>query len=886
MPRLPFVLLCVFLLFPWIVTGAQTFSFTPTYPGWGPIAVADFNGDGKLDIVSQSRQVLLNNGDGTFRVGTSLNVNSDALFLATADFNGNGKPDIVFIPASGAVSIMVFLGNGDGTFQAPKITNPGFQAAENLMVADVNGDNKPDLLVSSDAGLVVFLGKGDGTFTELQPSSTVAYFQVVGDFNGDGKPDVAWGANYGGIAVALGNGDGTFQTPIVSNTNLVVSIEAVADFNGDGKLDVVVVAQSSADTLATLLGNGDGTFQAPTQELTAADILPGAYFEAVAVGDFNGDGKLDAVVTGGGFARMLFGNGDGTFTPGTAYVTGWRPGKNGSVSYVAVTDFNGDGKLDLAVGLRNDAHLFPQFVAVLIGNGDGSFNGELAVPGPSTPAVTGDFNRDGKPDIAAIGSVTNSATVDILLNSGTEPTSVTYSYPLPQYEGGPTAMAAADLNGDGILDLILASSNDVANTSSLIVFLGKGDGTFGNPIVLQYGTASDYVPAVVTGDFNGDHKTDVALVNGQLVVFLGNGDGTFGSPQMYYAGSEGTYSLGLGDFNNDGKLDVAVTTGAGVAIFLGRGDGTFQNVTFIGSGRYFFVVVADVNSDGKPDLVTNVQVFLGNGDGTFRALPAFDSPLGFYFTVADPNGDGKLDLVVQSPDPTIGLSVYPGNGDGTFAAPTNWPVLAGPIVLTADFNQDGRPDLAVLTNGWLMIAFNTTVADFTIGPAPGSSASATVSAGQSATFNLTVNSTGWFNGTVNLSCSITPSATPAPTCSLPDAVNVAKGTAVPVQVKVGTTGTMTTGSISNAGVPSGTILWVMVGLASGLFYVLGRRRLPAVAPTLVVFTLLSLVACGGGGSSSTSTQTTPGTPAGKYTITVTASAGSLRHSTVLTLNVE
>jgi len=209
------------------------------------------------------------------------------------------------------------------------------------------------------------------------------------------------------------------------------------------------------------------------------------------------------------------------------------------------------------------------------------------------------------------------------------------------------------------------------------------------------------------------------------------------------------------------------------------------------------------------------------------------------------------------------------------------PTAAGSATASLDVtdNAVGSPQAVALSGT------STGAPDFAVGPASGSSSSATITAGQTASFNLTVTPAGSFSGMVSLSCAITPVVMPAPVCTVPASVNVTVGTATPVAVKVSTTAGGTAGSISQANLPRGMmpISWTIVLLASGLLFVGYRRRIPALAIPMIAVLFFGMAACGGG---STSPMTTPGTPAGTYTATVTAKSGSLNHSTALTVIVQ
>jgi len=319
---------------------------------------------------------------------------------------------------------------------------------------------------------------------------------------------------------------------------------AVGDFNGDGKLDLVV-PNVSATTVSILLGNGDGTFQ--TQSQYQAGYAP----IAVGVADLNGDGKLDlAVVNNGnasnghpGTVTILLGNGDGSFTTGKTFMTGNGPNS------VAVGDFNGDGRLDLALSDYNVSQ--GNSVVVLLGKGDGTFRKYVSYLTGSAPeyVATADLNGDGILDLVTANEL--SGTVSVLLGKGDG----TFQAKVDSAVGkDPISLAIADLNRDGKPDLAVVNLGD----NSLSVLLGKGDGTFATHV--DYATGSFPVSVAVT-DFNADNRQDLAVANqnnsGTVSILFGKGDGTF-KPHMDFPAGSQPQGIAVGDFNGDGRLDLSI----------------------------------------------------------------------------------------------------------------------------------------------------------------------------------------------------------------------------------------------------------------------------------------------------------------------------------------
>jgi len=658
-------------------------------------ATADFNADGKPDIAAigiTSYTILLSNGDGTFKpVTNALSIVGEC--LAEGDLNGDGKPDLVLFGSGTTTTngmIAIMLGNGDGTFTLKQTYTLSFVlGVESVAIADFNGDGIPDLVAAGGGlqGLAMLLGNGDGSFQAPQAyyPALGANYIAAGDFNGDGRPDLAVANSAGNcVEIFLGAGGGRLQAPLFYAVEKVPAGITMADWNGDGKLDLAV-ANTESNTVSVLFGNGDGSFQ--PQAFYSAGQAP----ISVAAADINGDGVPDLLVANAGkypspfsSVSVLLGTHGGVFEPAMQYLPGGES--------LAIADFNGDGRPDLAVGNAAALTILPNVGAKLLQAATYSVMKE-----PDYVAV-GDFNGDGKPDLAVADWESNG--VSILLNAGSGTFRPAANYGTLQK---PSGIAVADFNGDGNLDLAVS---DYAS-SAITLLLGNGDGTFQSPSYFGVGPGAQSIAA---GDFNGDGKPDLVVgtegpqpfASGTLAVLLGNGDGTFRAAEIVDADVYAP-AAAVGDFNRDGKLDILVFNGE-PAVFLGNGNGTFQLPT--GTSPNFIqispICVADFNGDGNLDFVSSGEVLLaGIGIGGFSVEHlTMDGPP----AVADFDGDGKLDIAVAT---AAGVGIFTGNGDGTFNAPVVFYSAPGTaadvmpqganvwMLATADFNGDGKPDLAV-----------------------------------------------------------------------------------------------------------------------------------------------------------------------------------------------
>jgi hypothetical protein len=350
-------------------------------------------------------------------------------------------------------------------------------------------------------------------------------YVAVGDFNHDGKPDLAISSTFNQVAIFLGKGDGTFTSPAIYTLSFSGPV-AIGDFNGDGFLDLTVVgADTSGGGLAFLSGKGDGSFNPPIYfPITLAGPL------TVLADDFNHDHNLDLFVGGNGSSEVILGDGKGNFQEGQ-----YENGVNGDG--IATGDFNADGNLDIA-----STQPFPNYnsngVSILLGNGDGTFQSPQAYSGMEEPyaIATGDFNGDKKLDLAVGDYLFN--TVVILQGNGDG----TFTN-IGQWFAGtnPGSVAVSDFNVDGKADLAVSDYG----SNGISVLPGKGDGTFPSLVKLATGAGPSDVVAV---DLNHDGSPDLVVVNNIDETFsvLLNAAGTYvhitGSPNPAHLGQTVTFT--------------------------------------------------------------------------------------------------------------------------------------------------------------------------------------------------------------------------------------------------------------------------------------------------------------------------------------------------------
>ncbi len=693
-----------------------------SYPtGSQPTAVAfgDFNADGRIDFAvidlgpegyygPGEALVFLGDGAGRFMEAARLGTGTAPTALLVSDFDNDGVLDLAVTNRS-SNDLSIFLGRGDGSFEALPRQDVG-PYPDKVGVGDFNGDSNPDLaVVNLSKGVTILSGSGDGTFllAGVVPMGNPADL-VVADINADGRLDlVATNGAYWNVFTCLGKGDGTFEEPKVVDLGTTVVSVVAEDFNEDGKIDLAV-GELYAKKVAILIGDGQGNFANDPYSWPDTGYAPWT----ITLGDFNGDGHWDLAVATVIGIEILPGRGDGSF----AYT---RLVDAGEGSGMDAGDADNDGWDDLAVANGSSNNVF-----VLLSHGDFTFGPPTRHldQGASSVAMD-DFNGDGRTDLAVTGIYRGG----VVLSGGADGTfgpEVAFSTYSLSY---PIFTASADFNRDGRRDLAVANAggSTLYDPGGVSILLGTGDGTFEQPLNLRSG----WNPfGLAVGDFDRDGSDDLAVVNAgsdHLMVHLGDGRGGFASPRPYSVGSR-PYWVAADDLNGDGDLDLVVAdfgtyysyhpppTSGDIRVFLGNGDGTFrQHVTLVAGLNPAVVATGDFNGDGKKDLAvvnansSDVSVFLGTGDGGFGLVGRFGiGQGGLGAVVRDLNADGHEDIVVANND-SSDTSILLGIGDGTFSPEVRLATGVGSIfVAIGNLDADRRPDLAVAVGGGVTTLLN------------------------------------------------------------------------------------------------------------------------------------------------------------------------------------
>ena len=677
---------------------------TPTFAvGDAPrsLTAADVNGDGAIDLIvcnqdSKDLSVLLGHGDGTF--ATQRRVTVELMDTTAVDLDHDGTLDLLG-HALYSHDVVALFGNGDASFQPAKTLATFDDALHSLEIADLNGDGQLDIVVSfnKQTQIAVLPGNEDrslGPAQRFELGERVGVIRIA-DFDRDQKPDLllitAPIPGRARLGIMPGLGGGSFSPLQVADTgysfDLALSV-TVVDLNHDGKLDLVT------RTGAVFLDIAASKLKEPVFNPFGSQVV---------VGDLGADGELDLAEVDSDDNRITVFNGDGTgaFT---------RPAKFSAVSVpgaLAIADFNADGRSDLAIMSNSSDSVSVRLSGTGPGNiGVGGFADPFTFSTPMVPrsVAVADFDGNGELDLVVSNAIPSGG--DSLPDNGV---SLEFGAGNGVFRSGPTLaagtsplqVAAADLNGDQQLDVVVA--NGLAGKGATVL-LGNGHGTFQTA---RHFDTDGPSPALAVGDLDGDGSPDLAVANtgtNSIAILIGTGTGDFDAARnVNLSAGVGPSLLSLADLNGDGALDLvsAPSDASRIDLSFGTGDGSFsglQKLTIAAYGRPFSLTVADLNGDTKPDLLyadlDKIGFLLGNGDGTFAADQTLERVTGtFYITTADVNGDGAIDLINTRYN-FNDACVWLGDGRGAFAEPHCFGVSAGPnMVAIADLNRDGRADL-------------------------------------------------------------------------------------------------------------------------------------------------------------------------------------------------
>ena len=681
--------------------------------GTSPLAMvtADLDGDGDRDLVvanegieggSGSVSILHGNGNGTFTailqtdptdpegMVAELPAESGTRAVAIGNVDGDPALDIIALNAR-ANTLSIFSGDGGGSF-APRDKMSTGASPQDLALVDLNGDGHLDLVIaeSNEDAVAVRFGNGDRTFEAPVPyrTGTAPSRLALADLDDNGTVDIVAGnTRSGDVTLLRGDGMGGFGGSRSYVADAEPQALTVADLDDDGLLDPVAATQGSASgpTVAVLRNRGDGVLQG------VEDLAAGNGPSAVAVSDVTGDGLPDLLVTGdAGLVLVLPALAAGGFAAPTTVDVGGR-----GVALAAV-DLNGDAEPDFAVADNQNNR-----VAVALGDGPGRFRATELYPvaeGPSSIA-SGDFNGDGRADLAAT-AIGPPARVSVLLqNAGGDGTFANARSTVLTDEVTPVALAALDANCDGRDDLVVANQG----SQTVSVLRSNGDGTFAVVQTLPPTDVGQGPTAIAAGDFNRDGVTDFAVgdlhapLNSPSIRTFGGdcGTGRFSARSTVRAGDLVT-ALVARDFTGDGIVDIGLVnqTANGVRVAAGKGDGTFNNPFASDAVSRMPVAIAagDVDGDGRYDAATansdpsanNVSV-LYNCARDPGCDPFRPGPTGSAALRGDGNNDGR-----RSAADFVALAAEVMDGDGDQVEAITMGTFAGTRVSPGvDANGDG-----------------------------------------------------------------------------------------------------------------------------------------------------------------------------------------------------
>jgi hypothetical protein len=499
-------------------------------------SVADFNNDGRPDLVytgaspttgADQIHILLNQGRGNFSDIAPASLSGVSGYISTIDANKDGCPDLAIqspIDSTAPLVLQVFLGHCDGTFTlaSTQTIAPGGFAPYNLLAGDFDDDGFPDLAGANgetQPSHVLYLwGDGTGGFTAQQVVGPQGFIGAVGDVNGDGVTDLIVPDRTNEVSVSLGRHDRDYPAP-VSLAPIEAGLVSTGDVNGDGLPDILIAGNPDFGIPGTIfLNNGKGGF------VQAGTVSPYAFQLA----DVNGDGLADLIGVQVTELMIWPGTGDPNFPASPITLSAPAPAST-VYGAIQVADVDGDGHPDL---IANGVIFF----------GLGGFQFSPVLMPLNAPVALGDFNADGKLDLAGPNQT--------LLNQGNRRFK-TVSSNLNDTIWLFTSPVVADFNGDGILDVAWVNGD---TPTAIGIAYGRGDGSF---YLQGQVTGGEYAGGIAVGDFNGDGRPDILtglMFAQQLALYTNDGHGGF--ELSYFASGVNTTNLACADLNLDGKIDV------------------------------------------------------------------------------------------------------------------------------------------------------------------------------------------------------------------------------------------------------------------------------------------------------------------------------------------
>ena len=746
------------------------------------LTVADFNGDGNADLAailptSPYLAIYPGSGHGTFSTPTTTS-STPANALATGDFNGDGFTDLAVLPSSGNSVVILLAAPTSSSSVIGSVLTPVGTGTHDI-IASYPGDanfaastsSTPSALTAQQASTALTLTPAPATSTygqqvtlsaTLSPYTAQAHTtdsQTITFTTHNGTSTLGTGRLSNGVATlsltSLPAGVSTLAASYGGDPNFSGSLSTPSSYTV-AVLTSTTLAVTSAGSPVSSVGSGALVTLTATVEAGSTPVTPGQVAFCDASAAFcSGSHRLGtAQLTSAGTATLSFTPTLGShsynaiFLGTTANSSSFSPASSLTVSgsYPTSTMLQpsgAPGNYTLTAIVTGPGLSSPSGTVSFPDTTDGASLGSallsalpssLTFSNPLNPITgvypnsidTGDFNRDGIPDLVVTNSQDNTLTL-LLGSAGGTFTASTVSSTSANPFLNPSFVAVADFNSDGIPDLAVANTG----ANQVLLFLGRSNGTFSAPLAQGVGS----VPyALTVADLNHDGIPDLAVANtfaNSVTLLLGNGDGTFNTVNPVLTTGSGPTSIVAADFDNDGNQDIAVTNlnDFSVTVFYGEGDGTFASsvTTLANVGHSYHLVATDLNNDGIPDLAVanspgdSITILLGQGNRTFTTLPIAPATGSTpnWMTAADLNGDGIPDLITSNRSSSGTVSVLLGNGDGTFQAALSQPTgNSSNGVVSADFNGDGFPDLAIANSG------SNTVSILTVQPSQSAQATA------------------------------------------------------------------------------------------------------------------------------------------------------------------